>query len=138
MPPARITSPMATGGMYCGMSRIHTRLVGSIEIYSTRTKISPSLSSSIDSRTRSKSSRLTNPSGRCLRRSCRLIVDMRVTFGIEPLNRRGAAVDSHFRGRDEAALVGGEIQHGIGDIVDFAQPLHWNAAREFASCFLFA
>src|SRR5688572_2497115 len=63
-PPERITSPIATGGIYCGTSFIHTRLVGSTDRNRVRATTAPSSTAGGGDSSKAKSSIDTRPSGR--------------------------------------------------------------------------
>src|SRR5688572_22835284 len=71
-PPERITSPIETGGMYCGTSFIHTRLVGSTERNRVRATTAPSSTWGGGDCSKLKSSSDTRPSGRRASLSWRL------------------------------------------------------------------
>src|SRR5688572_2428393 len=74
-PPARMTSPMPTGGMYDLPSFIQPRMAGSSDRYSTLTTTSPSAGSGTGAAlTNSKSSRLTMPTGRLASLNWRLFM----------------------------------------------------------------
>ena len=68
MPPARITSPISTGGTYDRPAFIHVRIAGSTDRYSTRTRNSPSAGLPAGSSMTSQSEGLGRPIGRAARR----------------------------------------------------------------------
>src|SRR5687767_14876431 len=74
-PPARITSPIATGLMYERPSFIHPRIAGSSERYCTFTRSSPSPGSGTASSVNCQSLLLGMPTGRAARRTCLLVSD---------------------------------------------------------------
>ena len=73
IPPARITSPIPTGGTYERPSFIQPRIAGSSDRYSSCTVNCPSEGSGAGSSTYSQSDGLGSPTGRAASRHCAFI-----------------------------------------------------------------
>jgi hypothetical protein len=73
-PPARMTSPNATGAMYDLLSFIQPRIAGSSERYRILTRTSPSAGSRTDSSVQFQSVAFGMPTGRAARRNWRLTI----------------------------------------------------------------